>query len=126
MQFSQAAASAIGFLQGIGTTELLLIFLVVLLLFGAKKLPELARGMGKSIKEFKKATNEIEDDIRTAIDSPETPAKPQAQVEIPNKVSPAPAPPTAPAPDPADPASPAAESTEAEQTTPTPAEGNKS
>ncbi len=78
--------------------------------------------MGKSIKEFKKATNEIEEDIRTAIDTPETPAKPQAQVEIPNKVSPAPAP--APATTPT-PSSPAAESTEAEQTNPA-AEGNKS
>lgn len=88
------AAATIGFLQGIGTTELLIIFFVVLLLFGAKKLPELARGMGKSIKEFKKATNEIEEDIRTAIDPPETPAKPQTQVEIPNKVSPTLAPAT--------------------------------
>ncbi len=114
MQLSQAAASPIGFLQGIGTTELLIIFFVVLLLFGAKKLPELARGMGKSIKEFKKATNEIEEDIRTAIDSPEPPAKPQAQVDIPNKVSPA-----------QEPAPLAAESTDAEQATPQ-VEGNKS
>ena len=48
---------------GLGGQELLLILVIVLLLFGAKKLPELARGMGKGIKEFKKAQNEDEDEI---------------------------------------------------------------
>ena len=48
---------------GIGGQELLLILVIVLLLFGAKELPELARGMGKGIKEFKKAQNEDEDEI---------------------------------------------------------------
>ena len=48
--------------------ELLIIFLVVLLLFGAKRLPELFKSFGKSIREFKKATTEIEEDIRTAMD----------------------------------------------------------
>ena len=42
-----------------GPSELIFIFLIVLLLFGAKRLPELARGLGKSIKEFKRATNFI-------------------------------------------------------------------
>ena len=60
------------FLQNIGTQELILIFLLVLLLFGAKRLPELFRSFGKSIKEFKKATSDIEDDIRTAINTEET------------------------------------------------------
>ncbi len=46
---------------GLGGQELLLILVIVLLLFGAKKLPELARGMGKGIKEFKKAQNEDEE-----------------------------------------------------------------
>ncbi len=41
-----------------GMTELLLIFGVVVLLFGGKKLPELARGLGSGIREFKKATHE--------------------------------------------------------------------
>ncbi len=50
-----------------GGTEWILILLVVLLLFGAKRLPELARGLGKSIKEFKRATNEVEADIREAM-----------------------------------------------------------
>ena len=52
--------------------ELIIIFLVVLLLFGAKRLPELFRSFGKSIREFKKATSEIEDDIRTSIDEQTT------------------------------------------------------
>ena len=45
---------------GLGGMELILIFAIVILLFGAKKLPELAKGLGKSIKEFKKASNEEE------------------------------------------------------------------
>ena len=46
---------------GIGTTELIIIFSIVFLLFGAKKLPEFASGMAKSIKEFKKVGREIEE-----------------------------------------------------------------
>lgn len=41
-----------------GPSELIIILLVVLLIFGGKKLPELAKGLGKGIKEFKKAQNE--------------------------------------------------------------------
>ena len=48
---------------GIGHTEIIILFLALLLLFGGKKLPELARGLGRGIKEFKKATREIEKDI---------------------------------------------------------------
>lgn len=47
----------------LGTTEILLIVLVVLIFFGAKKIPELAQGLGKGIREFKKATREIESDV---------------------------------------------------------------
>ncbi len=65
----------LAFLQNINGPEILLIFLIVLLLFGAKRLPELFKSFGKSIREFKKATSEIEDDIRTAMD--EEPAKPK-------------------------------------------------
>lgn len=46
------------FLGGIGTGEIILIVLAILLLFGGKKLPELMRGMGKGVKEFKDAINE--------------------------------------------------------------------
>ena len=60
-----------------GPSELIFIFLIVLLLFGAKRLPELARGLGKSIKEFKRATNEVEADIKEAMKEEET-KKPSA------------------------------------------------
>lgn len=47
----------------IGMPEMIMIFIVILLLFGAKKLPELARGIGKSMGEFKKAKEEFEHEI---------------------------------------------------------------
>ncbi len=53
-------------LFGIGGPEIILILFVILLLFGAKKIPELARGMGKGIREFKDATKEIKDEIDEA------------------------------------------------------------
>jgi sec-independent protein translocase protein TatA len=53
---------------GLGGQELILILLIILLLFGAKKLPELARGLGKGMKEFKKAQNETEDEFNTSAD----------------------------------------------------------
>lgn len=46
-----------------GMGELIVILLIILLLFGAAKLPEIARALGKSIKEFKKAGKEIKDDL---------------------------------------------------------------
>ncbi len=64
-----------------GGSEWLLIALVILLLFGAKRLPELARGMGKSIREFKKATSEVEDDIREALKDDPKPAKKDSEVK---------------------------------------------
>ena len=47
----------------LGPQETIVILIILLLLFGAKKLPELARGMGKSMGEFKKAREEFEDEI---------------------------------------------------------------
>ncbi|MFA6959527.1 MAG: twin-arginine translocase TatA/TatE family subunit [Opitutaceae bacterium] len=55
---------------GLGGMELILILAIVMLLFGAKKLPDLAKGLGKSIKEFKKASNENSDDDDTAEKKP--------------------------------------------------------
>lgn len=51
----------------LGATEIIIIVLVVLLFFGAKKIPELMQGLGKGIREFKKATREIEDDITNEV-----------------------------------------------------------
>ena len=60
----------------LGMGQIILILLVVLLLFGAKKLPDLAKGLGQGIKEFKKATREVQDDIHTAMNAPEEPPTP--------------------------------------------------
>jgi len=57
------ATHGLAFLQNIGVPELLIILLIVLLLFGAAKLPEIARSMGKSIHEFKKGIKEVERNI---------------------------------------------------------------
>lgn len=63
----------LAFIQNLRAPELILIFLVVLLLFGAKRLPELFKSFGKSIKEFKKATSDIENDVRNAMDAEDEP-----------------------------------------------------
>ena len=55
----------------IGTTEAIIIGGVVLLLFGAKKLPELAKGLGKGIKEFKDASSSIKDEVAKSINDDE-------------------------------------------------------
>lgn len=48
----------------IGTGEIILILLIILILFGAKKIPELAQGLGKGIREFKKAMSDVEEEIK--------------------------------------------------------------
>lgn len=61
--------------MGFGPTELLILLAIVLLLFGAKKLPELARGLGKSVTNFKSGLNEELDNETTAQQEKETPQK---------------------------------------------------
>ena len=56
------------FVGGIGTSEILLIVFVLLLLFGGKKLPELMRGLGRGIHDFKDAVNEPVEDIKKSIE----------------------------------------------------------
>jgi sec-independent protein translocase protein TatA len=90
----------------IGGSELILVMFLILLLFGADKMPGLARGIGKSIREFKKAASSVEDEFRRAIE--EEPVKPapkppgtighQAGAAMP---VPPPAPPPPPPPPPA-------------------------
>lgn len=96
----------LAFIDGIGGPELLLIFFLSLMLFGGKKLPELARGLGKSMREFKRAAAGVEQEIKRAIEEPppvrRPPPAPAATVPVGSIPPPAPAPaptaePTAPA-----------------------------
>ncbi|NEM96886.1 Sec-independent protein translocase subunit TatA/TatB [Pontibacter burrus] len=61
------------FLPNLGGTELILIMLAILLFFGAKRIPELARGLGKGIREFKDATKEIKSEVENSVN--DEPAK---------------------------------------------------
>ena len=66
--------STLAFLPNLGGPEIAIIFVVILLLFGAKKLPELARGMGKSLGEFKKAKDEFEHESTHSAEEAQKPA----------------------------------------------------
>ena len=72
----------------LGWPEIIGILLVLLLLFGAKKLPELAKGLGKGINEFRKASREVQDELQRAVEEepprsppPPRPATPATPVE---------------------------------------------
>ena len=66
----------------LGWPEIVAILAVVLLLFGAKKLPELAKGLGTGIKEFKKASREVQDEIERSAEEPASPPrKPEAPAQ---------------------------------------------
>ena len=62
----------------LGGGEIILILAIILILFGAKKLPELAKGLGQGIKEFKKATHNASEGLREAIE--ETPSTTRAPI----------------------------------------------
>ena len=61
--------------MNLGITKIIIIAIVVLVLFGGKKLPELMHGVGKGIRDFKKGMNGIEDEIKKDIDLNDTPEK---------------------------------------------------
>jgi sec-independent protein translocase protein TatA len=63
------------FLGNIGAPELIILALVVLLLFGGKKIPELMGGLGKGVRSFKKGMNEIEEEINKEVDKKEVEKK---------------------------------------------------
>ena len=67
----------------LGWPEIVAILAVVLLLFGAKKLPELAKGLGSGIKEFKKASREVRDELERSVE--EQPAAPPRKIEPPTQ-----------------------------------------
>ena len=60
------------FLGNIRGWEWIVILVVILLLFGGKKIPELMRGLGKGVRSFKSGMNEIENEINADIDTPKT------------------------------------------------------
>lgn len=65
----------LAFIESIGGPEMVLVLIIVLVLFGGKKLPELARGLGKSMREFKKAASGVEEEFKRAL-AEEEPQKP--------------------------------------------------
>ena len=68
----------------LGWPEIIGILLVLLLLFGAKKLPELAKGLGKGINEFRKASREVQDELQRAVEEepPRSPPPPRPATPI--------------------------------------------
>ena len=72
------------FLAMLNGWEIVAILAVVLILFGAKKLPELAKGLGQGIKEFKKSSREIQEEINQAIDV-DAPTPPPRRVTPPQE-----------------------------------------
>ena len=63
--------ASLAFIDGLGAPEMVLIFVLVLVLFGGQKLPEFARGLGKSIREFKKAAAGVEEEFKRALEEDE-------------------------------------------------------
>lgn len=65
---------------GLGAQELLLILVIILVLFGAKRIPEIARGLGKSLTEFKRGVKDVDAEVRDALDTePPRPEPPPAK-----------------------------------------------
>jgi sec-independent protein translocase protein TatA len=62
----KAAMSLLASFMNLAGPDLIIILLIILVLFGAKKLPELARGMGQAVKEFQKAKDEFSDELNKA------------------------------------------------------------
>lgn len=56
-------------LLNIGGQEILIILLIVLVLFGGRKIPELMKGLGKGVREYKKAMNSVEDDLNVTTET---------------------------------------------------------
>lgn len=69
---------------GLGGQELIIILLIILLFFGAKKLPELAKGLGKGLNEFKKAQAGMEEEFNKAVETPKSSSKDDVAERIKN------------------------------------------
>jgi sec-independent protein translocase protein TatA len=97
-----ASMSLFALLPNLGGPDLIIILLIILVLFGAKKLPELARGMGSAIKEFQKAKDDFTDELHTAgkTDIAKTEARPPGTLpQIENQPPVQPPPERVPTPD---------------------------
>jgi sec-independent protein translocase protein TatB len=111
---------------GMGTGELLLVLLIALLVFGPKKLPDLAKGLGKAIREFRRASTDLQEQIQ--VDSDLGPAMREVQAAATGMPSPhelnaahkPPEQPTVPAPAPATETVSSKPAAEASRTTPAP------
>jgi sec-independent protein translocase protein TatA len=68
---------SLSMLAMLGTPEIIIIAIVVLVLFGARKVPELMKGVGTGIREFKKASREVHDEISRASEEPAPSSTPQ-------------------------------------------------
>jgi sec-independent protein translocase protein TatA len=70
---------------GLGTPEIILIIVVILVLFGSKKIPDFMQGIGKGIREFKKASKDIENDITTSVNHVEKTPEVKTEIKPENK-----------------------------------------
>ncbi|HEX6791884.1 MAG TPA: twin-arginine translocase TatA/TatE family subunit [Candidatus Krumholzibacteria bacterium] len=61
-----------GFIGSVGWNELIVVLVIVLIIFGPRRLPELAEAMGKSIRKFKQASREVEEEVTAAVKKEET------------------------------------------------------
>jgi sec-independent protein translocase protein TatA len=61
---------------GLSPQELFIVFLIILLLFGGKKIPEIARALGKAMREFRQGVDDIKEDISRSAEEPSEPAAP--------------------------------------------------
>ena len=66
-------------LFGLGMQEIIVIALIVLLLFGGKKIPELMKGVGKGVKSFKEGMNEVDEQVNQKPDAPKSDETPKAE-----------------------------------------------
>lgn len=66
---------------GFHPAYLIILLAIVLIIFGPGKLPDLASGLGRSMREFRKASTDIQDELQNAIDRPAAPASPAAEAD---------------------------------------------
>jgi len=72
---------------GLGAQELLLILVIILVLFGAKRIPEMARGLGRSLSEFKKGVKEVDQEVRESVKGEPNPTSGSGDSQAKNQAS---------------------------------------